>query len=279
MKQLKISTSITPHESQSSVLYLSEIARSKPLTADEEAELAFRVQQGDQAARDQLIQANLRFVVSVAKQYQTKGVELSDLISDGNIGLINAAERFDPTRGFKFNSYAVWWIRQSIMHALTESYNVVRIPLNMTHLISQIRKASAVIEQREQRPATTAELAEALNTDEDKIQDAMRHIHQTSSTDAPLTQDGDMTLGDTLSASEGMPDSSLEKEDMRIRLDTILKTLPPRERDILRRCYGLDGKSDSLEEIGQRYHLSRERVRQLRESTIKKLQRKYGSGN
>jgi RNA polymerase primary sigma factor len=164
------------------------------------------------------------------------------------------------------------------MHALTESYNVVRVPLNMTHLISQIRKASAVIEQKEQRPATTAELAEALNTDEDKIQDALKHIHQTSSTDSPLTQDGDMTLGDTLSASEGMPDSSLEKEDMRIRLDTILKTLPPRERDILRGCYGLDGKSDSLEEIGQHYHLSRERVRQLRESTIKKLQRKYGSG-
>ena len=276
MKQLKITTSITPHESKSSVLYLGEIARSKPLTADEEAELAFRIQQGDQAARDQLIQANLRFVVSVAKQYLTKGVELSDLISDGNIGLINAAERFDPTRGFKFDSYAVWWIRQSIMHALTESYNVVRIPLNMTHLMSRIRKASAEIEQKEQRPATVAELAEALDTDEDKIQDALKHVYQTSSTDSPLTQDGDMTLGDTLSSPTEAPDSSLEQEGMRIQLDAILNTLPAREKAILRGCYGLDGETDSIEEIGRRYHISRERVRQLRESTIKKLRRKYG---
>ena len=277
MKQLKITTSITPHETKSSTLYLGEIAHTKPLTADEEAELAFRVQHGDQAARGQLIKANLRFVVSVAKQYLTKGVELSDLISDGNIGLINAAERFDPTRGFKFDSYAVWWIRQSIMQALTETYNVVRMPMNMTNLIGRIRKASAEIEQKEQRPATTSELAEKLDVDEDKIQDALRHIHSTSSIDAPVMQDGDVTLGDTLASSTDSPDSSLEQEGLRIRLDAILDALPEREKAILRGCYGLDGEPCSMEELGRRYHISRERVRQLREDTVRKLRRKYGN--
>ena len=278
MKQLKISTSITPHESRSSVLYLSEIARSKPLTADEEAELAFRVQQGDQAARDQLIQANLRFVVSVAKQYLIKGVELSDLISDGNIGLINAAERFDPTRGFKFDSYAVWWIRQSILQAIAEQSRIVRLPLNQVGSLNKINHEINRFEQENQRHPSVSELAEITDLDEEKIGQSMQADSHHVSIDAPFQDGEDNCMLDVMaSGDDSRTDRHVDHESMAQELNSVLnKVLKEREITIIRECFGIGCHEKGLEEIGDELGLTRERVRQIREKSIAKLR---DSGN
>ena len=272
MRQLKITKSITNRESASLDKYLQEIGREELITVEEEVELAQRIRKGDQAALEKLTRANLRFVVSVAKQYQNQGLSLPDLINEGNLGLIKAAEKFDETRGFKFISYAVWWIRQSILQALAEQSRIVRLPLNQVGSLNKINKALQKFEQENERMPSSEELSEMIDVPKDKIADTLRVSGRHVSVDAPLVEGEDNSLLDVLvnndspSADRGLVNESLNKE-----IERALSTLATREREIIKSFFGIGCQEMTLEEIGERFGLTRERVRQIKEKAIRKL--------
>ncbi len=255
--------------------YLKEIGKIKLVTPAEEAELAYRIRQGDDDALEKLVQANLRFVVSEAKHYQGQGLHLTDLINEGNYGLIKAATRFDETRGFKFISYAVWWIRQSILKALAEQGRVVRLPLNRIGIILKMRKASARLAQEKERRPSCEELAGELDVGVDKIRDAMQHTARHLSMDAPFSDEGDNSLLDVLPNNETIaPDAPLHDESIEIAIEVALGMLEPREAEIVRLSFGIGREHPlTLDEIGQRFDLTRERVRQIREKAFSKLRK------
>ncbi len=272
MRQLKISKSITNRDSASLDKYLQEIGKYDLISVEEEVELARRIKEGDTEAIEKLTRANLRFVVSVAKQYQNQGLSLSDLINEGNLGLIKAAEKFDETRGFKFISYAVWWIRQSIMQAINEQSRIVRLPLNQVSNLAKYKKAIADFEQRFHRQPTEEELAQLLDMSQEKIKQALSSSAQHQSFDAPFVEGEDNTLLDVIeNKNSPRADESLMKESLKIEIERALNTLTPRERDIIRMSFGIGTEQLSLEEIGDKYGLTRERVRQIREKALKKL--------
>ena len=272
MRQLKITKSITNRESASLDKYLQEIGRKDLITVDEEVELAQKIKQGDQAALDKLVSANLRFVVSVAKQYQNQGLSLPDLIDEGNLGLIKAAQKFDETRGFKFISYAVWWIRQSILQALAEQSRIVRLPLNQVGSLNKIGKALQRFEQENERRPSPAELAEQLDVPVEKIADTMKVSGRHVSVDAPFVYGEDNSLLDVLPNEDSpMADSSLTQESLSKEVNRALEQLNPRERDILRMFFGIGCQEMTLEEIGAKFDLTRERVRQIKEKAIRRL--------
>ncbi|HEY3389668.1 MAG TPA: RNA polymerase sigma factor RpoD/SigA [Prolixibacteraceae bacterium] len=272
MRQLKITKSITNRESASLDKYLQEIGKEELITVEEEVELAQRIKKGDQAALEKLTRANLRFVVSVAKQYQNQGLSLPDLINEGNLGLIKAAEKFDETRGFKFISYAVWWIRQSILQALAEQSRIVRLPLNQVGSLNKINKAYSKFEQEHERRPSPEELAEQLELPADKVADTLRVSGRHVSVDAPFVDGEDNSLLDVLinndspSADRVLIDESLSRE-----IDRSLTTLTEREADIIRMFFGIACQEMTLEEIGERFGLTRERVRQIKEKAIRRL--------
>ncbi|MFN3597505.1 MAG: RNA polymerase sigma factor RpoD/SigA [Rubricoccaceae bacterium] len=257
--------------------YLQEIGQIPLLKPDQEVELAQRIKQGDAQALHQLVRANLRFVVSVAKRYQGQGLSLADLINEGNYGLIKAAQRFDETRGFKFISYAVWWIRQAILQALAEQSRVVRLPLNRIGTISKIRKASANLSQRHERAPNVEELAEELGIPAEKVQDALKHTGRHLSMDAPFNDEDDNSLLDVLpDDDEVLPDEGLIGESLKIDIERALSTLHPREAEITRLYFGIGREQPlTLEEIGQTFNLTRERVRQIKEKALRKLRQKH----
>jgi len=273
MRQLKITKSITNRESQSLDKYLSEIGREELVTAEQEVELAQRIKQGDQGALEKLVKANLRFVVSVSKQYQNQGLTLPDLINEGNLGLIKAAGRFDETRGFKFISYAVWWIRQSILQALAEQSRIVRLPLNQVGSLNKINKAFSRLEQQYERPPAAHELAEELELPTDKVSDTMRVSGRHVSVDAPLRDGEDYSLLDVISNNESpKADSALMHESLQMEIERSLCTLTERESDVVRLFYGIGMNHGlTLEEIGAKFNLTRERVRQIKEKAIRRL--------
>lgn len=273
MRQLRISKQITNRESQALERYLQEIGKVDLLTAAEEVELAKRIKAGDKKAFDRLIKANLRFVVSVAKQYQNQGLSLSDLINEGNLGLAKSVHRFDETRGFKFISYAVWWIRQSILQALAEQARVVRLPLNRVGYLSRLSRTFSRLEQKYKREPTPSEVAEELGTTLDEINETMKMSGRQVSVDAPFVQGEENSLLDVLEDSnEKKPDEQLIDESLRIDVQEALNLLTKREAGILSFYFGLHGLEPmTLEEIGQYFHLTRERVRQIKEKAIKKL--------
>ena len=264
-------------QQQSLDQYLQEIGQTPLLTVDEEVELARLIKQGDQEALHQLTRANLRFVVSIAMKYQGQGLGLADLINEGNYGLIKAAGRFDETRGFKFISYAVWWIRQAIWQALAEKSRVVRMPLNRIGTINKVRRTSARLAQRHERAPTLEELASELEIDIKKVREALQHTGHALSMDAPFTEDDDHCLLDRLSDDESMaPDTWLSAESVTLDIKRALRRLTPREAEILRLYYGLGReRAQTLDAIGQRFGLTRERVRQIREGALCKLRRKH----
>ena len=273
MRQLKITKSITNRETASLDKYLQDIGKEELLTADEEVVLAQRIKAGDQLALEKLTKANLRFVVSVAKQYQNQGLSLPDLINEGNLGLIKAAKRFDETRGFKFISYAVWWIRQSILQALAEQSRIVRLPLNQVGSLNKIKKASSALEQKYERAPSVDEIAQKLDLPEDKIKAAMKISTRTISMDAPLTQDEDMKFLDVF-VNDDAPtsDSGLIKESLAKEIQRSLSTLSEKERDVINLYYGIGMNHGlTLEEIGAKFDLTRERVRQIKEKAIRRL--------
>lgn len=273
MKQLKISKSITVR-TQSLDKYLHAISREPQLTADEEVELARRIKEGDSDALDTLVRSNLRFVVSVAKQYHNKGVELLDLISEGNLGLIKAAEKFDETRGFKFISYAVWWIRQAIQQAIPEQSRVVRLPQNRLGEISKVRKAMMDFEQEFLRQPSNDELAEMLGMSVEKVADALSHNALSLSLDAPFGgEEDDGCLLDVVSSSDApKPDESLSRnESLAIEIKRVLSQLEEREREVLQKSFGIGCDEMTLEEIAEEYNLTRERVRQIKEKAVRRL--------
>jgi RNA polymerase primary sigma factor len=273
MRQLKITKSITNRESQSLDKYLQEIGKEELITAEDEVELAKRIKKGDQRALEKLTRANLRFVVSVAKQYQNQGLTLPDLINEGNLGLIKAAQRFDETRGFKFISYAVWWIRQSILQALAEQSRIVRLPLNQVGSLNKINKAFAKLEQEFERPPSADELAEILDIPEDKIADTMRVSGRHVSVDAPFQEGEDNSLLDVLVNSDSpRADFSLMNESLQREIERSLSTLTERERDVIKLFFGIGMNHGlTLEEIGAKFDLTRERVRQIKEKAIRRL--------
>ncbi len=273
MRQLKITKQVTNRETASLDKYLQEIGRVELITAEEEVRLARLIKQGDPKALEKLTKANLRFVVSVAKQYQNQGLTLSDLINEGNLGLIKAATRFDETRGFKFISYAVWWIRQSILQALAEQSRIVRLPLNKIGSINKINKAFSKLEQEYEREPSHEEIAVVLGITMDDIKDTMRTSGRHVSMDAPLTQGEDGTLMDVLEDVDQLnPDHMLISESLRREVERALTTLTMREADVLRLYFGLAGEQPmTLEEIGDRFDLTRERVRQIKEKAIRRL--------
>jgi RNA polymerase primary sigma factor len=273
MRQLKISKQITNRESQSLDKYLQEIGKVDLLTPDEEVELAKRIRSGDQMALEKLTKANLRFVVSVAKQYQNQGLSLGDLINEGNLGLIKAAQRFDETRGFKFISYAVWWIRQSILQALAEQSRIVRLPLNRVGSLNKISKTFSELEQRFEREPSPEELAESLEITTNEVVDTMRISGRHVSMDAPFVQGEENSLLDVLeNDSEETPDNELMNDSLRREVQRALSTLTQREADVIALYFGLNGEhSMTLEEIGERFNLTRERVRQIKEKAIRRL--------
>ena len=272
MRQLKITKSITNRESASLDKYLQEIGRKELITVDEEVELAQRIRQGDQAALDKLVNANLRFVVSVAKQYQNQGLSLPDLIDEGNLGLIKAAQKFDETRGFKFISYAVWWIRQSILQALAEQSRIVRLTLNKVGSINKISKAKSRFEQEHERRQSDEELAERLDIPVDKISDTMKVSGRHATVDAPFVEREDNSLLDVLPNNDSpMADSTLNQESLAKEVNRALDQLNPRERDILKMFFGIGCQEMTLEEIGAKFDLTRERVRQIKEKAIRRL--------
>lgn len=273
MRQLKITKQVTNRETQSLDKYLQEIGRVELITAEQEVELAQRIRNGDQAALEKLTKANLRFVVSVAKQYQNQGLTLGDLINEGNLGLIKAAQRFDETRGFKFISYAVWWIRQSILQALAEQSRIVRLPLNKIGSINKINKAFSKLEQDFEREPSASELAEVLELSEGDIKDTMRSSGRHVSVDAPLVNGEDSSLLDLMKNDDTPnPDSVLLNESLRREIERALDTLTVREADVVRYYFGLSGgHAMSLEEIAERFELTRERVRQIKEKAIRRL--------
>ncbi len=273
MRQLKISKQITNRESQSLDKYLQEIGKVDLLTPDEEVDLAKRIKEGDQLALEKLTKANLRFVVSVAKQYQNQGLSLGDLINEGNLGLIKAAQRFDETRGFKFISYAVWWIRQSILQALAEQSRIVRLPLNRVGSLNKISKTFSELEQKFEREPSPDELAEVLKVTTSEVVDTMKISGRHISMDAPFVQGEENSLLDVLeNNSEQKPDSGLMSDSLRREVQRALSTLTQREADVIALYFGLNGEhSMTLEEIGERFNLTRERVRQIKEKAIRRL--------
>ena len=272
MRQLKITKSITNRESPSLDKYLQEIGREELISVDREVELAGRIRNGDRAALEELVRSNLRFVVSVAKQYQNQGLGLPDLINEGNLGLIKAAEKFDETRGFKFISYAVWWIRQSILQALAEQSRIVRLPLNQVGSMNKINKALQRFEQEHERRPSAEELAEALDMPVDKIAETLKMSGRHVSVDAPFVEGEDNSLIDVM-VNEDSPnaDRGLINESLSTEINRALATLTPREADILRKFFGIGTPEKTLEEIGDELHLTRERVRQIKEKAIRKL--------
>ncbi len=272
MRQLKITKSITNRESASLDKYLQEIGREELITVEEEVELAQRIKKGDQTALEKLTRANLRFVVSVAKQYQNQGLSLPDLINEGNLGLIKAAEKFDETRGFKFISYAVWWIRQSILHALAEQSRSVRLPLNQVGSLNKINKEFSRFEQENERRPSADELAERLDLPTDKVSDTLRVSGRHISVDAPFVEGEDNNLLDVL-VNDDSPnaDRALISESLSREIDRALGTLTERESDIVKLFFGIGGQEMTLEEIGERFGLTRERVRQIKEKAIRRL--------
>jgi len=272
MRQLKITKSITNRESASLDKYLQEIGKYELISVEEEVELAQRIRKGDQEAIEKLTQANLRFVVSVAKQYQNQGLTLPDLINEGNLGLIKAAEKFDETRGFKFISYAVWWIRQSIMQAINEQSRIVRLPLNQVSSLSKYNKAVAEFEQKNQRRPTPEELAKLLDLSKEKVMDTMRVSGRHVSVDAPFADGEDNSLLDVLENNDSpVADKELINESLSKEIDRAFSTLTERERLILKLSFGIGMPEMSLEEIGEKFGLTRERVRQIREKAIRRL--------
>jgi len=273
MRQIKISSSITNRDSASLERYLSDISKAPLITADEEVELARRIKAGDREALEKLTTANLRFVVSIAKKYQNQGIGLPDLITEGNIGLLRAAERFDETRGFKFISYAVWWIRQAILTAIAEQSRVVRLPLNQVSTIGKIRKETARLEQELVRTPTVDEVAAAVDLPADKVADLLRQNGYHVSIDAPLSTDDDTKFIDTFVSDSGMgTDDVLIAESLTSDLDDVLATLPETEREVLSMYYGFHTKREyTLDEISVCTNLSRERVRQIKERALKHL--------
>ncbi len=272
MRQLKITKSITNRESASLDKYLQEIGKEDLITVEEEVELAQRIKKGDQAALEKLTKANLRFVVSVAKQYQNQGLSLPDLINEGNLGLIKAAEKFDETRGFKFISYAVWWIRQSILQALAEQSRIVRLPLNQVGSLNKINKAFAKFEQENERTPSPEELAEVLDLPREKVTDTMRVAGRHVSVDAPFADGEDNNLLDVLvNADSPNADRGLINESLGTEIDRALATLTEREKDIVKYFFGIGCPEMTLEEIGDKFGLTRERVRQIKEKAIRRL--------
>jgi len=273
MRQLKITKSITNRESASLDKYLQEIGREDLITVEEEVELAQRIRKGDRVALEKLTRANLRFVVSVAKQYQNQGLSLPDLINEGNLGLIKAAEKFDETRGFKFISYAVWWIRQSILQALAEQSRIVRLPLNQVGSLNKISKAYSKFEQENERKPSPEELADELDIPVDKIADTLKVSGRHISVDAPFVEGEDNSLLDVLVNDDSpLADRGLVNESLAREIDRALRTvLNERERDIISNFFGIAGHEMTLEEIGDKFGLTRERVRQIKEKAIRKL--------
>ena len=272
MRQLKITKSITNRESASLDKYLQEIGREELISVSEEVELAQRIKKGDRAALEKLTKANLRFVVSVAKQYQNQGLSLPDLINEGNLGLIRAAQKFDETRGFKFISYAVWWIRQSILQALAEQSRIVRLPLNQVGSLNKITKEMSRFEQENERRPSTEELAERLDMPVDKISDTIQVSGRHISVDAPFVEGEDNSLLDVLNNDDSpMADANLNQESLSKEVDRALKQLYDRERDILKMFFGIGCQEMTLEEIGAKFDLTRERVRQIKEKAIRRL--------
>jgi RNA polymerase primary sigma factor len=273
MRQLKISKQITNRESQSLDKYLVEIGKVDLITAEMEVDLAKRIRAGDQAALEKLTKANLRFVVSVAKQYQNNGLTLGDLINEGNVGLIKAAMRFDETRGFKFISYAVWWIRQSILQALAEQSRVVRLPLNRVGSLNKISRAFSELEQKFQREPSPAEVAEIMDVTIEEVESTMSVGGRQISVDAPFVQGEENRLLDVLeSSSEETPDSGLMKDSLKLEVSRALSTLSERESEVICDYYGLNGSHPmTLEEIGDKFKLTRERVRQIKEKATRRL--------
>ena len=273
MRQLKITKQVTNRETASLDKYLQEIGRVDLITADEEVELAQRIKAGDVAALEKLTKANLRFVVSVAKQYQNQGLTLPDLINEGNLGLIKAAQRFDETRGFKFISYAVWWIRQSILQALAEQSRIVRLPLNKIGSINKINKMYAYLEQANERVPSAEEIARELDMSVNDVKESMKNAGRHISMDAPLVEGEDSNLYDVIRSNESPnPDKSLILDSLRTEIERALETLTPREADVIRLYFGLgDQHAMTLEEIGENFDLTRERVRQIQEKAIRRL--------
>ena len=279
MRQLKITKSITNRESQSLDKYLQEIGREDLITAEQEVELAQRIKQGDQAALEKLTKANLRFVVSVAKQYQNQGLTLPDLINEGNLGLIKAAQRFDETRGFKFISYAVWWIRQSVLQALAEQSRIVRLPLNQVGSLNKINKAFSKLEQEFERPPSAEELANALDIPEEKVKDSLKISGRHVSVDAPFTDGEDNSLLDVMVNNDSpKADIKLMQESLQREIKRSLSTLSEREREVISLFFGIGMQHGlTLEEIGAKFDLTRERVRQIKEKAIQRLRHRSRS--
>ena len=273
MRQLKIIKQVTNRETPSLDKYLHEIGKVDLITAEEEVELARKIRAGDQKAMERLVNANLRFVVSVAKQYQNQGLSLPDVINEGNLGLIKAAQRFDETRGFKFISYAVWWIRQSILQALAEQARIVRLPLNKIGSLNKINKTLAELEQRFEREPTILEIAQALELAPNEVKDALRTAGRHISMDAPIGQEEEGSMYDLmLNTDAPSPDGGLLNDSLRAEIERALSTLSSREANIVRLYFGLNGKHPhTLEEIGEEFGLTRERVRQIKEKAIKRL--------
>ena len=272
MRQLKITKSITNRESASLDKYLQEIGKEDLITVEEEVELAQRIRKGDQRALEKLTRANLRFVVSVAKQYQNQGLSLPHLINEGNLGLIKAAEKFDETRGFKFISYAVWWIRQSILQALAEQSRIVRLPLNQVGSLNKINKAFSRFEQEHERRPSPEELAETLDLPAEKVADTLRVSGRHISVDAPFVEGEDNSLLDVLVNDDSpVADKTLINESLSTEVERALATLTERERDIIRLFFGINCQEMTLEEIGEKFGLTRERVRQIKEKAIRRL--------
>ena len=272
MRQLKISKSITNRESASLDKYLQEIGHEELLTTDQEVELAQRIRKGDKRALERLTKANLRFVVSVAKQYQNQGLSLPDLINEGNVGLIKAAEKFDETRGFKFISYAVWWIRQSILQAIAEQSRLVRLPLSQVGSVNKITRELNKFEQEHERKPSVDEIAERVDLPEDKIADAMKANSRHVSMDAPIADGEDSSMIDFLAGDSSNTDRELAIESLKAEVSRILKLLTDKEQKVLRAFFGIDGSPEmTLDEIGEKYNLTRERVRQIKEKALRRL--------
>ena len=272
MRQLKILKSITNRESASLDKYLQEIGHEELLSTDEEVELAQRIRKGDKRALERLTKANLRFVVSVAKQYQNQGLSLPDLINEGNVGLIKAAEKFDEPRGFKFISYVVWWIRQSILQAIAEQSRLVRLPLNQVGSVNKITRELNKFEQEHERKPSVDEIAERVDLPEDKIADAMKANSRHVSMDAPIADGEDSSMIDFLSGDSSNTDRELAIESLKAEVSRILKLLTDKEQKVLRAFFGIDGSPEmTLDEIGEKYNLTRERVRQIKEKALRRL--------
>ncbi len=273
MRQLKITKQVTNRETPSLDKYLQEIGRVSLLTAEQEVEIARKIKKGDELALHRLVKANLRFVVSVSKQYQNQGLSLSDLINEGNLGLLKAAQRFDETKGFKFISYAVWWIRQSILQALSEQARIVRLPLNKIGAVNKVNNATALLEQKFEREPSPTEIARELEIAPGDVKEAIKHNSKHVSMDSPIKDDENSSFYEVMMSEDSpRPDKNLIHESLQVEIERTLSVLSPREADIIRSYYGLSGKiTQTLEEIGAEFTLTRERVRQIKEKAIKRL--------